>query len=158
MGRKSNEKKQRRASQQQTQQTQYTTEDLKDMSEEELQAILAEPVLKGEVIDLVRNLMDVKLDDFRKLIAEPLRVMSIQNLALIELAKDKGLIETEADLVPYFHVVRERINAEAKAEAEAEVQEAYAMAQDLSDKGGTDHDGTEEEADKEADTGDGEKA
>lgn len=87
----------------------YTEEDLENMSEDELNDVLAQPVAKGEVINLVRNLVGIELDAFRQFIGEPLRVMSIQNLALIELAKDKGLIEDEKDLQPYFDKVREQM-------------------------------------------------
>ena len=90
----------------------YTTEQLDGMSEDELNEILATPVTKGEVINLVKNLVAVELDSFQRFIGEPLRVMSMQNLALIELAMDKGLIETESDLQPYFDRVREKMSEE----------------------------------------------
>lgn len=96
----------------------YTEEQLNNMTEDELNEVLASPVRKGEVIQLVRNLVGIELDSFRKFIGEPLRVMSIQNLAIIELLIDKEIIESEADLQPYFDKVREKMQAEERDESD----------------------------------------
>lgn len=98
----------------------YTEEQLNNMTEDELNDVLASPVRKGEVIQLVRNLVGIELDSFRKFIGEPLRVMSIQNLAIIELLIDKEIIESEADLQPYFDKVREKMQAEERDESDEE--------------------------------------
>lgn len=95
----------------------YTEEQLNNMTEDELNEVLASPVRKGEVIQLVRNLVGIELDSFRKFIGEPLRVMSIQNLAIIELLIDKGIINSEADLQPYFDKVREKMQSEERDES-----------------------------------------
>lgn len=95
----------------------YTEEQLNNMTEDELNEVLASPVRKGEVIQLVRNLVGIELDSFRKFIGEPLRVMSIQNLAIIELLVDKGIINSEADLQPYFDKVREKMQSEERDES-----------------------------------------
>lgn len=96
----------------------YTEEQLNNMTEDELNEVLASPVRKGEVIQLVRNLVGIELDSFRKFIGEPLRVMSIQNLAIIELLIDKGIINSEADLQPYFDKVREKMQSEERDESD----------------------------------------
>lgn len=96
----------------------YTEEQLNNMTEDELNEVLASPVRKGEVIQLVRNLVGIELDSFRKFIGEPLRVMSIQNLAIIELLIDKEIINSEADLQPYFDKVREKMQAEERDESD----------------------------------------
>ena len=96
----------------------YTEEQLNNMTEDELNEVLASPVRKGEVIQLVRNLVGIELDSFRKFIGEPLRVMSIQNLAIIELLIDKGIINSEADLQPYFDRVREKMQSEERDESD----------------------------------------
>lgn len=111
-----------------------TEEELNNMSEDELNEILAQPVAKGEVINLVRNLVGVEIDAFRKFIGEPLRVMSVQNLALIELAKDKGLIESEADLQPYFDKVREQLK-------ESEGEDIFDEEQEDAGESGTEEEG-----------------
>lgn len=96
----------------------YTEEQLNNMTEDELNEVLASPVRKGEVIQLVRNLVGIELDSFRKFIGEPLRAMSIQNLAIIELLIDKGIINSEADLQPYFDKVREKMQSEERDESD----------------------------------------
>ena len=96
----------------------YTEEQLNNMTEDELNEVLASPVRKGEVIQLVRNLVGIELDSFRKFIGEPLRVMSMQNLAIIELLIDKGIINSEADLQPYFDKVREKMQSEERDESD----------------------------------------
>ena len=96
----------------------YTEEQLNNMTEDELNEVLASPVRKGEVIQLVRNLVGIELDSFRKFIGEPLRVMSIQNLAIIELLIDKGIINSEVDLQPYFDKVREKKQSEERDESD----------------------------------------